>query len=663
MFQKLNLTNVKCYDDKTIDLSKPIVITGKNGVGKSSILESLIFAILGYIPGCDKKTSDMMKISKYQNGFSVKLYTDNGIIKRSLNSKKSSGSEELYFSESKESKLSGKNKDIIDKLGINTTFFDINNFLSLNSNDKSKLIYSLISTGKYDKHYLSSKLDSIIPENILNELMYAYQDKYSFEENLNKLLDYVSNNKNILSNDIKEIKAIIFQLTSLKCDTEIDINNNIDNEIEKKQSEIYKLRNDIDNIKKETLKKSEILNKYNNLKNKIEVNKDKKKDLYSEKEKLQKNIFKLQDFKFDNEINTKLTELNNTLKSLELTGIEIKNKKTNIENKIKTNNDLIKTINERNKLKKCIIDENIYCNNMEGFNSSINALNDELKSFSNIYNDILNKYNLARKDYHEIGKTKNSLLETMSDQENKIKENNIELSNIKERINNIDKEILNIDKLTSELEAYEHALKLFNNSGNIDLLEKMLSLSEKDLIDLKQKWKQQLDIKQNMILLEKNESIREDKEIKLEYYKSLEKLLKQEKFNLINSGIKPFIHLMDQLLLEIGINNKTVFIKNEKNKVDFGFIMNSKEISFEALSTGESLIFLIALMAAIYQSNDSYFKLLALDNLELLDHDNLTFIFKNIDKLNKYFDNIILIGVLDHFNLEEFSNSINIHRI
>ncbi|MCC0673130.1 hypothetical protein IC216_14140 [Clostridioides sp. ES-S-0145-01] len=99
---------------------------------------------------------------------------------------------------------------------------------------------------------------------------------------------------------------------------------------------------------------------------------------------MQKNIFKLQEFKFDNEINAKLTELNNTLKSLELTGIEIKNKKTNIENKIKTNNDLIKTINERNRLKKCIIDEN----NMEGFNSSINALNNELKSFSNIYNDI-----------------------------------------------------------------------------------------------------------------------------------------------------------------------------------------------------------------------------------------------------------------------------------
>ena len=87
MFQKLNLTNVKCYDDKTIDLSKPIVITGKNGVGKSSILESIIFAVLGYIPGCDKKTADMMKISKYQNGFYVKLYTDNGIIQRSLNLK------------------------------------------------------------------------------------------------------------------------------------------------------------------------------------------------------------------------------------------------------------------------------------------------------------------------------------------------------------------------------------------------------------------------------------------------------------------------------------------------------------------------------------------------------------------------------------------------
>ncbi|MCC0673131.1 hypothetical protein IC216_14145 [Clostridioides sp. ES-S-0145-01] len=251
----------------------------------------------------------------------------------------------------------------------------------------------------------------------------------------------------------------------------------------------------------------------------------------------------------------------------------------------------------------------------------------------------------------------------MSDQENKIKENNIELSNIKERINNIDREILNIDKLTSELEAYEHALKLFNNSGNINLLEKILSLSEKDLIDLKEKWKQQLDIKQNMILLEKNESIREDKEIKLEHYKSLEKFLKQEKSNLINNGIKPFIHLMNQVLLEIGINNKTVFIKNEKNKVDFGFIMNFKEISFEALSTGEILIFLIALIASIYQSNDSYFKLLALDNLELLDHDNLTFIFKNINMLNKYFENIVLIGVLNHFNLEEFSNNINIHRI
>ncbi len=68
-------------DDKTYDLSgnNLIYFHGKNGAGKSTILQAIQLALLGYIPGSDKNKS---AIFKHANGpeMSVKLDIDDGDI-------------------------------------------------------------------------------------------------------------------------------------------------------------------------------------------------------------------------------------------------------------------------------------------------------------------------------------------------------------------------------------------------------------------------------------------------------------------------------------------------------------------------------------------------------------------------------------------------------
>lgn len=110
--------------------------------------------------------------------------------------------------------------------------------------------------------------------------------------------------------------------------------------------------------------------------------------------------------------------------------------------------------------------------------------------------------------------------------------------------------------------------------------------------------------------------------------------------------------------------NKYILIGNEYNqlfsqgnslydeyfsqkKAIFVFKSSNKKISFDFLSTGQKLILLIALIASIYTKENSLIYLY-LYNLESLDDVNLDLLLSNINSLKNYFDNIVLIGILNN---------------
>jgi len=69
--------------------------------------------------------------------------------------------------------------------------------------------------------------------------------------------------------------------------------------------------------------------------------------------------------------------------------------------------------------------------------------------------------------------------------------------------------------------------------------------------------------------------------------------------------------------------------------------------NFDALSTGEQMMLLIALMTTIVERLNPPLKVLAIDNVESLDKENMWRVINGLEVAGQCMDNIILSGVLD----------------
>lgn len=200
--------------------------------------------------------------------------------------------------------------------------------------------------------------------------------------------------------------------------------------------------------------------------------------------------------------------------------------------------------------------------------------------------------------YDEYSSQKKAIV----DNQNIIKKLNLELKNIETTLSSLKNSNEEISVLKKEIDS----IKI----KDYKLLEPVLLAKQNQYLDLEHKKEETIQIRQNLICLERNDTEREETEVKIENYK-----LAVKKLKLLNEGITPFVNTI-------------------------------KKISFDFVSTGQKLIFLIALIASIYTKEDS-FRYLCIDNLEFLDDVNLDLLLSNIDSLKNYFDNIVLIGVLN----------------
>ena len=78
----------------------------------------------------------------------------------------------------------------------------------------------------------------------------------------------------------------------------------------------------------------------------------------------------------------------------------------------------------------------------------------------------------------------------------------------------------------------------------------------------------------------------------------------------------------------------------------FGWDTRGTRRPFNALSQGEQLLLLIAMMTTIIERNDPPVKILAIDNCNHLDHINMKRVIDGLTEAGKNMDNIILAGTM-----------------
>ena len=101
----------------------------------------------------------------------------------------------------------------------------------------------------------------------------------------------------------------------------------------------------------------------------------------------------------------------------------------------------------------------------------------------------------------------------------------------------------------------------------------------------------------------------------------------------------------------MGIENKFYFSTNSdtgKEIFQFGWINKfGDKRNFDALSTGQQMILLIAMLTTFIEKASPACRILAIDNIENLDSGNLKNVLDGLNKLSDKLDNIILAGVID----------------
>lgn len=120
---------------------------------------------------------------------------------------------------------------------------------------------------------------------------------------------------------------------------------------------------------------------------------------------------------------------------------------------------------------------------------------------------------------------------------------------------------------------------------------------------------------------------------------------------LVKDALGPIQEDIQALLAAMGID-RPFFFKTEsetgREVFQFGWVSQSgRELNFDALSTGQQLMLLVAVLTAIVDRAKPPLRVLAIDNIENLDRQNLSAVLDGLNQMASKWDNILLAGVID----------------
>jgi exonuclease SbcC len=126
----------------------------------------------------------------------------------------------------------------------------------------------------------------------------------------------------------------------------------------------------------------------------------------------------------------------------------------------------------------------------------------------------------------------------------------------------------------------------------------------------------------------------------------------------VKETLEPIQKDIQENLKLMGIQNEFYFrTESERGKEIFQFgwkdIFGDRR-NFDALSTGQQMILLIAMMTTFIEKANPNIKVLAIDNIENLDKLNFDKVIKGLNEIENKLDNIILSGVIDVEDIEGF---------
>ncbi|MFA5169824.1 MAG: hypothetical protein WC420_03805 [Candidatus Paceibacterota bacterium] len=678
------------------------IIQGKNGSGKTTRSQAIGLAMLGYVPGSGRTAQDTFKLSSSDimtAGIKLDDFEMSRTFTRSEKEnpktflKDVSISQEIDVSPSMGERLnSDKEKRIIDELGSFPVMLDFNEFLSLSDSKRRDFFYSMspVAADSWNKDVIAKYLEDELltfamkdsnPDkysimfDVINKTIAMYPVRFDVQAGLTAMIDYVSKQLAAWKKDKVNSAGAVKKLSEIKNEleqTDRGIKNNKD-ELEQLQTKLLEISTQIaaDTEKKKAMDKKNV--EIAALKVELEKttadkceNVDELKTLLETKGAELKNIISYY---------YRRQELTETIKTLReehaAANTEIENFKETIS---KESAEIKFLIKNRDAIiansGHCVIDAKIEC----AIDSAkyIEDTRVKLVSLKASVNESVEKANEA------IGK-RNNLWDSIVQAETEIK-NTYAKETEETKLNNDTRvEITRIERRISDAENFEA-----DKSARIDILYEKIATLEAEPVDAivdleiatKQKSGLEVQIRELKLKIESQnkakitlsnlqQSMIDAKQAAhyADCYKMIADKLgpKGIQGEIVKSILNPIKVDIQQKLDVLMGPAKQFFFSTEsdtgKEIFQFGWVNELEErLNFDALSTGEKLMLLIALIVVIIERNNPRLKILMIDNIENLDYGNIVRLFEGLNIIGDKLDNIIISGVINLTDCGDFSD-------
>ncbi|WP_142415461.1 hypothetical protein [Hathewaya massiliensis] len=680
------------------ELTGKDIIIGSNGVGKTTRLQALGVALLGYVPGQGKKSDETFKLSNADSmvvGLNTEDFNFTREFKRKVTKSKDGSTKEsiqqsLNVSPSKgETKIAEKEARILSELGSLPVMLDFNEFLSLSDSKRREFIYNLagFNSDKWTKdkvkdylqnNLLTTELEVNSPEQyelmetIITDVLKEYPEKYDITSGLQSMIDWTKTKLSYWNDEKKRATAAVQKLGELKnklSDTDRNLKSNKE-EIEKLQAELVKVEKQ---ISEDTQKKKNIdarLEKIEQLKQAIADEQLKECSIKVAETENKIKEFKAQIKQVDNSeklqtLDLKLNQKRNDLKKLTNDMNEVKENGLKVKAEISTSTDLV------NKVKKvggkCVLDPKIACNKdfskfvayTEGQNKTKEM---QRQILADTYKELDQKYKAIEEEINKLQEESKKL----STEELQANRNNNSINAEINKLENLLNQAKSFDTLQTEKIARlkEELSKLQNEPVDpiapIDILEKQAEGIRNNIGSLKTKIDEQEKAKTTLSNLKSSMIDSKTAEYNYINFKSLDETLgaKGLQGELVKETLEPIQVDIQGNLSAMGIENEFYFTtETAGGKEVFQFGWKDKfgdKRNFDALSTGQQMILLIAMLTTFIEKANPKCKILAIDNIENLDSDNFKRVIEGLNKICNKLDNIILSGVIGVTEVEGF---------
>lgn len=668
------------------------IFIGRNGTGKTSRIQSLGAALLGYVPGRDngKTAGDTFKFAtgpimaigaKTQNGFRFyrsferkEKHEKDGSIKVSI-------AESVTVTPPKGEKTDTQRKArIAEEVGNFPVALDFQEFLALSDTKRRDFIYSLspIKTNNWTRERLERHLDKlltlglkttnyehyIVMVEMITEAMKQFPENYDFQAGLQAMVDWVAAQKTFWDAKKKDAQGAVRSMTDQKNETE-----NTDRDIVQKKQELDDLQNQLIEVEKKISTSQEQKKAYDKRLKRIE-------DL---KELIRIMPEVIRDTKdLDDQISALLDQLVKPgniavlIQPIKDQLIQNKLEHAGLEEKVRGLKDKIslyetgiialeQALAQTKELAgQCIVSpEYISCpKDFTGFGDWIEkkkaAAQVEIAKLKEELKALTEKINALEKGIKELESQQQGVLQKHQDTlaaNQKIQEQTTSLSSQKnERARAYQAREVNLAAYNAELKRLEDEPAFI--SVPIDILEKQAEGIRTNIADLKKTVEEKEKAKQAILLIQQSMVDNRKAEYKSLCLKSISEELgpKGVQGMLVEEILEPLREDIQGNLRAGGFDFTPYFQTKSDTGQDifqFGWVNEKNhQVNFVTLSTGQQVIYLAALMLTIIDRAQPKTRMLIIDNVNHCDQINFQMLVDGLNKMAERADNIILAGAV-----------------